>query len=445
MPIVALAMFCLLGICAFGIDVGNAYYAKRQLQSAVDAAALAGAQDLPNGTTAQATAASYGAANSPTNLPAFAFTYQLKCTATAIVATGCSSSVNPNELYVNGTATTDTWFAGLFGIKHFNVSAHANACSPCSSTPVDIVIAIDRTGSMCDTKYGNNFCTDLDNAKDGVQTMLKLLNPPYAQVGMVAFPPVQTTSTAVCNAPYNSLSSGWNGYDAPDRGYLTDAMNGNYKVNGALNASSGLVLHTTDGPASSCIQAGGSTSYSEALRQAKAELDRNGRPNIPDYIVFLTDGEANLGSVYGVNSTVYPPGGPEDQQPCHTAIGLANDYKTKNGITIYSIGYALGTKDCTAGKWPYVDPVPAGKKNKPPAVPGHYCDPATESPCQHGQGTVAEVGPMGDTITSRQTLIQIASTGNFYEKASAGDLDTIFSAIATDIGQGSSRLVDDNF
>ena len=61
LPIVALAMFCLLGICAFGIDVGNAYYAKRQLQSAVDAAALAGAQDLPNGDDGdQSTAASYG-------------------------------------------------------------------------------------------------------------------------------------------------------------------------------------------------------------------------------------------------------------------------------------------------------------------------------------------------------------------------------------------------
>ena len=47
----ALALVALLGIAAFAIDVGYAYYAKRQLQSATDAAALAGAQDLPNGTT----------------------------------------------------------------------------------------------------------------------------------------------------------------------------------------------------------------------------------------------------------------------------------------------------------------------------------------------------------------------------------------------------------
>ena len=353
LPIVAVALVGLLGICAFSIDVGYAYYAKRQLQSATDAAALAGAQDLPTGSTAISTAIAYASANSPSNLPPFTFTYSLQCTATAIVATGCTASVNPNELVVTGTASTDTSFASMFGIKHFNMTAHANACSPCSSTPVDIVIALDRTGSMCDTKEsGTNFCTDLDNAKDGVQTMLKLLNPPYAQVGMVAFPPVQTTLTGVCSAPYNSLSDGWDGYDAAGRGYLTDALNGNYKTSsGSLNLASSLVAHTTDGKSTACVQAGGSTSYSEALRQSQAELIAHGRPNVPNYIVFFTDGEANLGSVYAKTGGSYPVGNADDQTPCHTAINLANTYKTA-GTTIYSIGYALGSAtNCTAGQW----------------------------------------------------------------------------------------------
>ena len=62
---------------------------------------------------------------------------------------------------------------------------------------------------------------------------------------------------------------------------------------------------------------------------------------MPDYIVFLTDGEANIGSVYGAGDPVYPPGNADDQQPCHTAVNLANTYKQEN-VTIYSIGYALG-------------------------------------------------------------------------------------------------------
>ena len=78
LPLVAIALVALLGICAFSIDVGYAYYAKRQLQSAVDAAALAGAQDLPNATLAFQTAQEYGDANKPPNLASFDFEYTLK-------------------------------------------------------------------------------------------------------------------------------------------------------------------------------------------------------------------------------------------------------------------------------------------------------------------------------------------------------------------------------
>src|SRR4029078_927226 len=70
LPLVAIALVAFLGICAFSIDVGYAYYAKRQLQSAVDAAALAGAQDLPNATLAFATAQEYGDAHKPMSPPA---------------------------------------------------------------------------------------------------------------------------------------------------------------------------------------------------------------------------------------------------------------------------------------------------------------------------------------------------------------------------------------
>ena len=77
-----------------------------------------------------------------------------------------------------------------------------------------------------------------------------------------------------CAAPYNSLGgNGYDGYDTATRGYVTDTINGTYKTGGVLDPASGLYLHTVDGPANSCIQAGGNTSYSEALRQAQTELD----------------------------------------------------------------------------------------------------------------------------------------------------------------------------
>jgi hypothetical protein len=429
LPIVALALVALLGIAAFAIDVGYAYYAKRQLQSAVDASALAGAQDLPNVTSATSVASSYAAENTPPNL-SYDFNYQAKCTNTSVIATGCDPSVNPNALEVTGTGQTPTWFARLFGMDHFDVSAHAIACSPCSATPVDVVIAIDRTGSMCSPTGRAGECTDLDNAKDGVRTMLGILNPPYAKIGMVAFPPVQSTGTDPCSSPYNSVAGGYDGYDAPDRGYVTDSMNTAYKTpGGALNPSSGLYLHTQDGNSAACIQAGGNTSYSEALRQAKAELDTNGRVNVPDYIVFLTDGEANIGSVYGPN-TSYPQGNSDDVQPCHTAVSVANQAKA-DGTTIYSIGYALGNNvKCTTG----------GFNLNPGQGDWQQCSQPTPG-CKHFASNNKE----SPTINSYETLSQIASPGNFYNKVNPGDLDTIFAAIATDIGQGSSRLVDDSY
>ena len=447
MAVVAFALVALLGISALAIDVGYAYYAKRRLQGATDAAALAGAQDLPDGTTAIATASGYADANTPSNLD-LRFDYQVKCTSTSVSTVGCDPSANPNELVVSGTATTTTWFARLFGIDHFTVSAHANACSPCSSAPVDIMLAIDRTGSMCTPTDGRGNCTDLDNAKDGVRTMLGILNPPVAEIGMLAFPPVQTSSSNVCAAPYNSLGrNGYDGYDSADRGYVTDPLSTDYKTGAsALNTASGLYLHTVSGRSSACIQAGGNTSYSEALRQAHAELLRDGRPNVPKYIVLLTDGEANIGSVYGPHDPTYPPGNPDDLQPCHTAVNLADAYKAE-GMTIYTIGYALGNLDCTAGQWPWIKAVAAKKKRGKvvrPAVPAHWCDPsAGDKGCYHTAGGSGD--PESPAITSNETLSQIASPGDFYNQPSPGQLDTIFAAIASDIGSGSSRLVDDTF
>jgi hypothetical protein len=237
--------------------------------------------------------------------------------------------------------------------------------------------------------------------------------------------------------------------DEPACGTDRHALNGNYKTGATLNTSSGLYLHTVDGPSNSCIQAGGNTSYSEALRQAKAELDAHGRPDVPDYIIFLTDGEANIGSVYGVNDPIYPPGNADDQQPCHTAINVANAYKAQ-GVTIYSIGYDLGNNGngiaCTAGDWPTIAATPDvwNKKHTAivtPGVPAHPCDPASDAYCYHTANGPDE----SPAITSGATLGQIASPGNFYSQPNAAQLDTIFAAIATDIGQGSSRLVDDSF
>jgi Putative Flp pilus-assembly TadE/G-like len=59
----AFFMVVLLGVAALVIDVGSWFRTHRNLQAGADAAALAGAQDLPNTSTATSTATNYAAAN----------------------------------------------------------------------------------------------------------------------------------------------------------------------------------------------------------------------------------------------------------------------------------------------------------------------------------------------------------------------------------------------
>lgn len=61
--IVALSLVVLLGATALSVDLGMAYNAKAKLQAAADAAALAGAQDLPDAAAAILTAEEYAGLN----------------------------------------------------------------------------------------------------------------------------------------------------------------------------------------------------------------------------------------------------------------------------------------------------------------------------------------------------------------------------------------------
>ena len=56
-----------------------------------------------------------------------------------------------------------TFFARVLGFDTFKVSARATACSPCGARPLDVMLVIDRTGSMCSTTSGapDPLCTDL--------------------------------------------------------------------------------------------------------------------------------------------------------------------------------------------------------------------------------------------------------------------------------------------
>src|ERR1700736_5422389 len=143
----AIAAVALLAMAGFVIDVGHAYNAKRQLQASVDAAALAGAQDLPDTVAATNSAQQYssspGHKNQHSGLPSVTTTVTPKC------FTSLALPCNPaNGIVVKETATVSTSFLGVIGIHSLDISATGTASMKGGAPiPLDIMIVADRTGS----------------------------------------------------------------------------------------------------------------------------------------------------------------------------------------------------------------------------------------------------------------------------------------------------------
>jgi hypothetical protein len=410
--IMIIALVALLGTAALTMDVGFAWYAKRQVQASADAAALAGAQQLPDIASATTTAHTYATLNTPDNLSNVTVGVTTRCSLNSGAYCSPTSAYQANTIAVTETAKTPTWFANVLGFNHFDVKGVATACQPCSSAPVDIMLVVDRTGSMCQSPdgQGNNVqdsavCNDLNNAKDGVRALLGIMDPALDTVGLVAFPPYDSTG-GICGsasqgdmniiAGANSLAttagevdSGW--YDSTALTYLDDPLGNTFKTSSAatsLNNLSTIVQHTVKDVSAdnqNCIDSFGSTSYADALQKADDELVKDGRTGVPKVIVFMTDGEANEGS-YLTNSAGTPIANhgldpdldnpatnfdmstssgasainPGDAQPCRTAINTATAIKA-TGVKIYTIGYSLlgtggsGYANCSHGVWGQVD------------------------------------------------------------------------------------------
>jgi hypothetical protein len=393
--LVVVALIGLLGMCALVIDVGYLYWSQRSLQASADAAALAGAMQLPDAASSVSVAKQFGtgtgARNKDSRLSNVAETISTKC---LVSVPGCDPV---NAVVVDETATVNTFFMKLFGVDLANVHVRATACSPCGVKPLDIMLVLDRTGSMCQNSAGatDPACTDLNNARNGMKTFLGFLDAKVDWVGLSVLPPA-TSLSAKCSTP---ASTNYNSTTAP---YLLVPLSKDFKnSNGTLNTSSNLVSTIN------CVQGGGTTSYANAIDSAQAELNAHGRSDVQDIIVFLSDGAANTGPSY--YSLTNPATKPYRTQPCHQGVTSAGLAKA-TGTIVYSIGYALG--DDTGG-------------------------------CKSYDGTTEK--PTPPTITVTQALQGIATdpVNDFFNQPTPGQLNTIYTTIAKDIGRGTSALTSD--
>jgi Flp pilus assembly protein TadG len=403
---VTVMIVVLIGITGFALDVGHAYLVQRQLQAATDAAALAGALDLPDSAQAILTAKNYGPEPGKRNTPGSndnaTSAVETKCV-TAIV-TGCTpTNGQVNSISVKSTSVVKTVFAKVVGFNSFTVKASATACSPCSVKPLDIMLVLDRTGSMCQKSDGSSdspACTDVANAREGMKTFLKLMDPQFDWVGFGVFPPVAdaSTQTGRCATP-----SGNGTYDNKSSAYTLVGLSKDYALPpGTLNSGSTLVK-TID-----CVKAAGRTAYADAIDAAQSELLNRGRSGVQKVIVLLSDGAANYGGTWHGSTSPYRT------TPCHqgiTSSGIAKSART----SIYTIGYDLNGN----------------------GTDYEQCHPAT----WNGPANTNLEQPPITSLAAMQGIATAPDT--FYNKPDPGQLNTIFTRIAADIFR-TAQLIDDS-
>ena len=239
-------MLTLLASVGIVLDVGIQVEQRRQLQNAVDAAAHAGAQMLPDTTAASARAQQYFDANTPTEgTPTLSISFP---------------TPDREQIEIVGSLEVQYVVLSLFGKDSGSVSARAVA----GAQATDIVLALDRSGSMCrDSHWLTSNCPapppdhePMTSVKAAANGFAELFESGYARIGLVSF---ATTASM-------------------DIGVSSD-----------FGAGSGLETTVND------IYPSGSTNIGDALHEAIDEV-RNGtntRSDAIKVIVLLSDGVPN--------------------------------------------------------------------------------------------------------------------------------------------------------
>jgi len=256
LAIVSVAMSVLIGSVVLVIDLGMIMRFRTELHKALDAAVLAAAQDLPNTSTARATLNQYIALNIP-DVDAV----------TDPVVTVSFSGTPFNRISAQASLDVSLPFMRVFGQQ----TATVQAASSAEKTGVDLVLAIDRSGSMCEDYPGNpNKCPKvgpwqpMDDVKDAAVYFITELAE-ETMLGLVSYSTYPST-------------------DVPLK-YLESEMG--EVISGIQGIAPGRSWNRF-------------TDIGGAIHLAVDSLTTGGRQN-PKVIVLLSDGRPNIieGSFYG--------------------------------------------------------------------------------------------------------------------------------------------------
>lgn len=267
LPIFALLTFVLIGLMGLAADVGRIYVARAQLGRSVDAAALAGAKQLPDLAAADAKARAYIAANDPD----------------ATISVSVYPNVAAQQVAVTATKSVSTVFMRALGVG--SVTVRNDATAGFGVVPVDAVMSIDSTGSMgappCNGSQNNSGCPIFE-AKNAATSFTNTLLP--------------GSNTVVGNVSYRGC------YNPPD----TAAPCVQTSTYGALTGTASTLITKIN---QMSALGGSGTNVCIGLDQAASVLFGPGShsaSNTIRVIVILTDGDNTYNNVSYVNGQAPP-------------------------------------------------------------------------------------------------------------------------------------------
>jgi hypothetical protein len=453
----AAGFIALIGVSATVVDVGNVYSAHQELVAASEAAALAGAYDVPAQTTAQTTSdaqamsAVTGGSNTHRDLTSVTIATSFRClTSVGVACQAPPGSGTPiNAVVVKQQADVPTFFAAIFGIKYFHISATATAVPGSGPVgPANIAIVLDTTGSMnlADTNCtvpGNLNPSRLQCALSATQTLLTMLNPcmvgrsscgaaingkvanPVDQVALFVFPGLKAVSAAPLSDPPVQAPTASNDFTCPtsnpsitsynsNPGYMILPYQSDFRTSDSngLNTGSHLVTAVGGGSCSGMAAPGGEgTFYAGAIAAAQSYIAANAITGVKNYIVLLSDGDAESNSTQMAGAATHY----STTNECHQAITAAQNAQAA-GTHIYTIAYGAEAAGCTTDS---------------PAI----------TPCQTMQG-------IASTPTSTYFFGDVNQSGGGGDSTCVNNarpisnLNQAFAAIAADLS--AARLVPNN-
>ncbi len=347
----------LVGMIGMSVDVGRALTAKSAFTASAQSAALAGAYALlqTNATQATVSAAvtSWNTAHPASIVTVTGTSTSLSCVTATANLPSCTSTA-PNVVNVTQTGTVTNNFLKAFGYPTFTLTATSSAAKAGGAgTPLNVMFVLDSTASMAST--GDSGCTvpgikgtptRYQCAQYSIQSVLKVMQPTMASVGLMTFPGTKTQFTPATKCPTQPSATPYLSTPIFYQVGSGTALSTNYNTSGVLNHSSTIVEAVGDAASSPVLagcqtaKGGEGTYIAEVITKAQAALPVvTGTKNV---IILLSDGDAGataaqLNNVSGKTTA-----------QCGQYVTAAKAATTA-GTTVYTVAYSAPTSGCSSG------------------------------------------------------------------------------------------------